>query len=284
MILILTRNPYFYSNIRLREELTNQGIQTQFLNPFSQGFPTPLSQSNFLLIWPRTSGTLFDDTDLDWVSNQQQNHSLSSVNSPQTLKLLRDKKEQFDCLQKNGWPVLPFLPMQGQLEDPQQLTPLSSQGPFLVKTIRGNQGRGQYSLDHFCSLQKFWNTQLKKGDQRYIVQKLIQNFREYRLLMLGTNILATVEKLPPSKGHLRNCGHTTWKSVPPQKDVTDLALSLMKNLELDFAAIEIIEMQGELFILEINGVPGWEEMERISQKNLTQDIVTKLISLKKLTF
>ena len=232
------------------------------------------------LIWPRTTGVLFDDSDLERISRIQGKHNTPCVNPPGALAILRDKGRQFEHLRALGHPVLPFVPMGGLLETPGQVAPLPPGGPFLVKTLRGNRGLGQHRLPDFPSLRAFWNGALERGDQRYLVQERLRDFREFRILLAGDAHLATVEKGPPPSGHLRSKGRAPWRGVHPPPKLLGLARNLMADLSLDFAAVEIVETGGRPFVLEINAIPGWEGMERACRPDLSRAIVDAVASLK----
>lgn len=84
--------------------------------------------------------------------------------------------------------------------------------------------------------------------------------KEYRYHVVGDKVIPTLKydgQTEGKGGYCRN-SKTGWKMTTcrPRRSVTRIALAAVKALGLDFGAVDIIESDGEIYVLEVNTAPA----------------------------
>jgi glutathione synthase/RimK-type ligase-like ATP-grasp enzyme len=98
----------------------------------------------------------------------------------------------------------------------------------------------------------------------YLIE-YIRKKSEYRVHILGENISIVNVKFSqhPKKDPLIRSKANYWKQISYEGEWRDALISLGKNvlrfLNYDFGAVDIIRRRDKLYVLEINSAPGLEE-------------------------
>ncbi len=174
---------------------------------------------------------------------------------------------------------------------------LGSSSNFVVKIRSGSSGGyGVFLAKDRRQLKKKLR-QIWKKDRATAVSKLLKIENEFRVVVLdGVAELVYAKDLAPnwsSKSNnsdelvLRNLAHGAIARVLKKDDIQlsslqDLALRAMAALSLRFASVDIVEVDGELLILEVNqGVMlEYFSQQSLHKKKLAEDLYRKAILAK----
>jgi ribosomal protein S6--L-glutamate ligase len=274
---------------RLKEELEDSNLDVQLLHPFNSSSITAgvsCSQNKFNLILNRISGIRFDDYDLNLQRKLEGPHS-KSINNSNSLKAIRDKTDQLDLLHSLDAPIIPSLYFRGEIEREKlqnNLKKINATDEFIVKTQRGNQGLGVNLLRGNDSLIAFLETFWAMGDQRLIIQPLLRFKKEIRLFMINAEYIAGIEKTITNDGDFRANSKRVKGEVlnikALNKTVSTISKKVMKDLDLFYAGLDFaITESGEVKLLEVNPCPGFEDLEKLTSKNIAKEIISKALSL-----
>jgi ribosomal protein S6--L-glutamate ligase len=135
--------------------------------------------------------------------------------------------------------------------------------PLVVKTLFGSGGVGVAIVDSFASFKSVAQILLDKQIP-FLIQEYIKHEASYRIIVLGDKVLASnVRKKKEGKDFRTNShqGSDTEKYDPSQAEI-DLAFKLAKLTNTTFAAIDYILDGDDIFVLEINGSPGLENIQK----------------------
>jgi RimK family alpha-L-glutamate ligase len=135
--------------------------------------------------------------------------------------------------------------------------------PLIVKTLFGSGGIGVAIVDSFASFKSVAQVLLDKQIP-FLIQEYIEHDSSYRIITLGDKVLASnVRKKKEGKDFRTNShqGSDTEKYDPPEKEI-ELAFSLAKAVGATFAALDYIVKDDEVYVLEINGSPGLENIQK----------------------
>ena len=245
---VVTRNQETYFIKRLTEEVGD----VVFWNPWHSRSVPP---SHNILI--RSPGVYGDDRDLDLVKAC---HGHNIINPVSTHELLRDKPRQFHFLEKKGFHLIPWRTLDGRGDFlPEKI---------LIKPIRGQGGWGIRIMNSG----EFLSWEQETTDRSWIVQPFLENVRELRLFFCGDEEFL-LERKGSVAANFKQGGEARLISLPPA--LSELGEEIRFLTGAFYGAVDLFEVEGQHLILEVNPVPGVEQLEHITGQN----IVRKVLSL-----
>lgn len=264
-LLIITRNNLTYSHRQMLNSARDLGhlVDTMLSNRFS-GLP---EKHNYDLILHRDSGVSYDDIDLticQFFTDQGQ----KVVNSLATTKALRGKDNQFLYFKQNELPHIPTFLSRGQVS-PEELP---ANDEFVLKTIRGNQGRGVMLLNSRDSLLSVMESNQARGDERYIVQPKLSFSHEYRVLIMGDEILGTIEKTC-TDDFRANAKRSETKVAELNGDALNLVQRIQALFPGEFLGIDIGMTSEGPILIELNTTAGFEVFDQLHSTNIARKLL-----------
>lgn len=255
---IVAKNEETYFIKRLSDEATQEII---FFNPWSR---QTLPEASAYLI--RTSGIYGDDQDLEILETISEKKCFNSL---RTLKMFRDKVTQFQFFAQLGIPCIPWCDLRIQLP---QVDPNQS---YLVKPVRGQGGWGIQILEGH-SVEGWMQEQRLKNDLSYVLQPFLQNRNEYRYFFIGDKTI-TLKRLPQKNvmANFTQGGEAELSSL--SVEVETMLKKLIKASGAYYGAIDLFVQGPEVHILELNVVPGIEQLEKVSGENIAKIILGNLV-------
>lgn len=287
-VLVLSDHPELHSSQRLVEEIRKKGLSVDFLNPYTYALELDgsLEKKSHLLGLHRLTGIRHGDYDLS-VAQSLENSGAKICNSIEAFHLLRGKERQALFFARNNFPFIPTYSFRGRpsserLEGIQQFFKRNGfdSDQFVLKTLRGNQGIGVNlvrGLDSLSSLlETFWAIQ----DQDFLIQPFIKIDEEYRIFSIAGKIEGALHRKPASgefrSNSARGEGSALSPTLLPEK-IHSLTHELWKKSKASYAGIDLLKKGEEFLIIEYNLVPGFHQMEQLTQKNIAAKIVEAAI-------
>jgi RimK family alpha-L-glutamate ligase len=154
---------------------------------------------------------------------------------------------------------------------------LSKGNQLVIKPLFGSQGKGVKLLDAKTRLplpkdvfvegvfylQQFINT----GD----------DYHDYRVFVIQQNVVATMRR--SGKSWLNNVAQGALCEPAENADILSIALQAAKILQIDYCGVDIIrDINGDLFVLEVNSIPAWQGLQATTNANIAQMLVDDLLS------
>jgi RimK family alpha-L-glutamate ligase len=140
--------------------------------------------------------------------------------------------------------------------------------PMIIKTLRGTHGIGVMKVDSKSSLTSVAQTLLKE-DMHFMLQEFIEHKQSARIIMIGDQLLAAnMRGQPEGKDEFRTNSHLGSETTKYEPSEEELALGarIVELFGARFCAIDyiILEKDGkkEFIVLEVNGSPGLEAMQK----------------------
>lgn len=277
-IIISGLNPELFTIKRLMLEADKLNHAVSYLNP-SQFVIPPVSKQTTGYYFHRTTGTNYDDFDLI-VTKQHEVSGYLVTNPLLRLALFRSKDTQSIFFNEHNIPGIKTLLYRGQLTDAlkQELSKLSGDQKYILKMSRGNQGIGVNILESFKSLVSVLETFHAMRDQRFLIQPYISHKKEWRVLIIRGEIIACIEKnlsKEDFRGNAKRSNGKLIKRIP--KELENIAQNTFKLSGLDYAGVDLLEADnGEILVLEVNAVPGFEQAEELSGHNIARELLAHL--------
>jgi glutathione synthase/RimK-type ligase-like ATP-grasp enzyme len=262
-ISVLAKNRETYFIQRLTEEVG----EVEFIDPW-EGPRTP--SEDLLLV--RTTSVHGQGEDLEYLRRLPS--SIRIVNSLSGLMALRSKKNQYELFGKLGIPQLPWLDlMTTEISVVMAFLENFPVPRYIIKPHRGQGGWGIRALTMNEVLQWF---QTEK-DKEYVLQPFIHGAIEYRYFFIAQDWSWTLKRGVASGEVAANFQRQgTVRSVDPDPRFHQIVRQLRQEIDLHYGAMDILIIEDELFVLEVNTVPGIEQLEAASGKSVIRLLLNSL--------
>jgi len=110
----------------------------------------------------------------------------------------------------------------------------------------------------------------------YYVQRTVApaGRRNLRVLVVAGEVAGAMERVTDSwRANVARGARP--RAVTLSKDERGLALSASVALEADVAGVDLlVAPDGETFVLEVNGIPGWQALQSVCDEDLTARVVS----------
>ena len=146
---------------------------------------------------------------------------------------------------------------------------------YLVKPIFGSQGKNIFLVNNLNELRK-----IKAIGEVFYLQKFIESqekeFTDIRVLMSNHRIISSMERY--SNHFITNVFQgAKYRQIILKKNIKDLCVKLSKIFKLGYGGIDLKITRNDVFVLEINSVPSWKAMQKISRINISEKLVKDFI-------
>lgn len=259
-LVIIAKNPKTYFIERLIKEV---GERVELFNPWTD-LEMPTGE-NYLV---RTTGVYGNDLDLMMVQSLPQERVINPLES---LKRFRSKSVQYTWFEELDFPVLHWLPLKGTdlltIEKFFRLYPKA-----VVKPLNGQGGWGIEVLT-WATFKSWWKKRQGR-DENYLIQPLVTGARELRCFFIKNSFMVTLERKSKSgiAANFKQQGVALVTELPAE--VQETINRLIDKSGVLYGAIDLFIDDGRPVILELNTVPGIEQLEKVTGFN----IIHKLLS------
>ena len=268
-----------YTTKRLLAEGAKLKRSTTWLNPYETHLNAHLEKNKIGgTYFLRTTGIRYDDFDLV-CAKYYALHNYKIINPLDALSIFRSKEMQAQFFIEHQFNSIPSFMYRGQLTDSiwNALLSLSPSGNYVLKMNKGNQGIGVNLIQGTQSLKSFLETFHAMKDQRFLIQPYLPHKKEWRVFIIKNEIHAIVERTISPNDFRGNAKRSSGKlitkiSVEARKEIE--RVSLLSGLS--YCGIDLILDYDGFKFLEINPVPGFEQVETLSQKNIARELITQL--------
>ena len=215
------------------------------------------------------------------VFGRLRDHGAVMLNTPESMALCNDKLSSQVVLNSAGFRT-PYSVaigsvdlLEGTIEQVEADKMLNF--PMIIKTLRGTHGIGVMKVDSRSSLKSVAQAVMADG-QEVMLQEFIEHKESARLIMLGNKMLAANKrKQPKEKDEFRTNSHLgseTEKYEPPEAEL-EMGKKIVELFGCRFCAIDYIINGDELIVLEVNGSPGLEAIQKDweGERNLPKMVV-----------
>jgi RimK family alpha-L-glutamate ligase len=209
---------------------------------------------------------------LHWIEER----GVPVVNSARTIERSVDKFYTTALLQEAGLPVPETVVCDcadAAMEAIRRM--LASGGEVIVKPIFGSMGHG---LVRIADAELAWRVvrPLEQMRSVFYVQRAIDSGgRDVRLFVVGGRVVGAIERTAPPDDWRTNVARGgIARAIEPSSEWKDYALAAARAVGADYAGVDLLESRtGEVFVLEVNGIPGWKGLQGASAFDVAASIV-----------
>jgi RimK family alpha-L-glutamate ligase len=199
------------------------------------------------------------------------------VNSPRTIERCVDKFYTTALLHDAGLPT-PETIVCEQTDD--ALAAVRTMGECIIKPIFGSLGHGMVRVSEPEVARRVVRT-LEQTRTVFYVQKAIDHGgRDIRVFVVGGKVLGAIERRAPEGEWRTNVaigGSATPFELPDEW--AQVAVRAANTVGADYAGVDLLPSRdGGIFVLEVNGIPGWEGFQKATGIDVAGAIVGQLLA------
>jgi RimK family alpha-L-glutamate ligase len=199
-------------------------------------------------------------------------HGVRCVNSPRAIERTVDKSWAGAVLADAGVPTPPTIVCeryQGAMRAFERLG-----GDVVVKPLFGAMGAGIVRVEDPDVAHRVFRA-LELERTVYYVQRTIASAgrRDLRALVVGGEVAGAMERVSDSwRANIARGARPHAVALTAAEH--DLALAAAAALEADVAGVDLlVTPDGEIVVVEVNGIPGWQALQSVCDEDLTQRVV-----------
>ncbi len=200
-----------------------------------------------------------------------------SANSSAGISRSRDKLRALQLIGNSGvgMPVTGYVHFSRDVE-----SVLKSIGnpPFVIKLLEGTQGRGVVLAETMDAAIGVIET-MKKIDANILVQEFIKESKgeDIRAIVVGDKVVASMKRVA-KPGEFRSNVHLggSVENYQVTKEEEEAAVKASKILKLDVSGVDLVQSDRGPLVLEVNSSPGLEGIEKATNIDVADEIISFL--------
>lgn len=279
---ILSHSEGFYTTRRLLEAAEAAGLQAARIDPtrvtLAVGGGGPLLEDGAALpvpdiVIPRVGATL-TGWGLALLRGLQAAGAWSPV-LPEAMALAQDKLAASQVLRAAELPVLETVAVREAAHITDALSAVGD-GPYVLKLPRGTQGKGVMGASDRAAARAILECLIGEG-HTVLVQPWVamERPRDLRVFVMGGRATAACWR-HAAPGEFRCNVHLGGTTTPAEltPGIAQLAEGAAQAIGLPLCGVDLLERDGHFVVLEVNGSPGIEGLERASGCDLAGAMIS----------
>ncbi|SHI29933.1 ATP-grasp domain-containing protein [Desulfosporosinus lacus] len=226
----------------------------------SDGYRENLRELDALLVRSLPGGSLEQVIYRVDVLHRLEKLGLKVINRAVVLEKTVDKFYTSALLGDAGLPV-PRTVVTESFE--QAMEGVKKMGRVVVKPLFGSLGTGMVLVEDQEVAYRVFRA-LELGRYVYYLQEFLpHNNEDYRLFVVGGEVISTMRRRGETWKTNIACGAVA-EYVEPDPVLSRLALKTAELLGADYLGVDILISNGQPYIIEANGIPGWTGLQSVT--------------------
>jgi len=284
---IITRNENSWASTQLRRALEKRGVAYTCFR-FSEisarvGYKPEAMVSELkipeeldaLIVRPIGRGSLEEIIFRMDLLHTLENLGLYILNPPSAIERCADKYRILTLLEAQGLRVPRTVVTESVEEALKAFHELG--GDVVIKPIFGSRGVGLTRVSDLETAARLFRAITFYHGVIYLQEFLSHGFSDLRAFVIGNRVVASMRRVADS-----------WKTNVSQgarpvplklnKEVERIAVESAKAVGCRVAGVDMLEAQGDIYVVEVNSQPGWQGLQTVTEVDIAQEIVDFLIS------
>jgi RimK family alpha-L-glutamate ligase len=209
---------------------------------------------------------------LHWIEER----GVPVMNSPRAIERSVDKFYTTALLQEAGLPTPETVVCEGMGD---AMAAVRAMGDVIVKPIFGSMGHGMVRVsDPEVAFRVLRSLQQVRA-VFYVQRAVDHGGRDVRVFVVGGTVLGAIERRAPVgewRTNVSGGGSARPFDLPPAW--AELALRAAAAVGADYAGVDLLpSREGAVFVLEVNGIPGWQGLQQATGLDVAGAIVEHLV-------
>jgi RimK family alpha-L-glutamate ligase len=205
---------------------------------------------------------------LHWVEKR----GVPVMNSPRAIERSVDKFYTSALLQEAGLPTPDTLVCESV--DDAMAAALAMQD-VVVKPIFGSMGQGMMRVSNPDIAYRVFRTLEQLRAVFYVQRAVDHGGRDIRVFVVGGRAIGAIERRAPHHDWRTNVARGgSPRLVELPHDWERLAVRASEAVGADYAGVDLLPSRdGEVFVIEVNGIPGWRALQGVAPFDVADAIV-----------
>jgi|CXWL01.1.fsa_nt_gi RimK family alpha-L-glutamate ligase len=200
------------------------------------------------------------------------------MNSPRAIERSVDKFYTTALLEESGLRV----PDTVVCEHPEEaLAATRAMGDVIFKPLFGSMGRGCVRVNDPDTAFRVARAFEELRSVFYVQRTIDHGGRDIRAFVIGGRVFGAIERLAPASGWRTNVARGgIARAVDLPSEWQDIAVRAARAVGADYAGVDLLPSRdGALYVLEVNGIPGWQGLQEATGLHVADAIVEHLSAL-----
>jgi RimK family alpha-L-glutamate ligase len=152
-------------------------------------------------------------------------------------------------------------------------------GDVIVKPLFGSMGLGMTRVaDEDMAFRVFRALDVLRG-VFYLQRTIDHGGADLRAFVIGDRVVGAIERTSPSwRTNISRGGHARAVELPPE--LSALASRAARAVGAEYAGVDLLPARdGTVYVLEVNGIPGWRGLQEATEIDVAGAIVAHLESV-----
>jgi RimK family alpha-L-glutamate ligase len=210
---------------------------------------------------------------LHWLEDR----GIRVMNSPRTIERCVDKFYTSALLREAGLDT-PDTIVCERIDD--AMAAAREMGDVIVKPLFGSMGHGMVRVsDPETAFRVFRALELTRAV--FYVQRVIDHAGcDVRAFVVGDSVIAAIERRARDGGWRTNIAlGGEARSIELSPAWSEMALAAARAVGADYAGVDLLPAtDGRVYVLEVNGIPGWSGVQKATSVDVAGAIVDRLIA------
>ena len=210
---------------------------------------------------------------LHWIEDR----GVTVINSPRAIERAVDKFYTSALLREAGLPTPETVVCERAAD---ALAAVEAFGDAVVKPIFGSMGLGLVRVSDVEVARRVIKP-LEQARAVFYVQRWVEHGgRDLRAFVVGGRVVGAIERLAAAGEWRTNVSlGSRAAAVTLPDEWSALAVRAAAVVGADYAGVDLLPtVDGRVFVLEVNGIPGWEGLQRATGIDVAASLVTLLES------
>ena len=210
---------------------------------------------------------------LHWIEER----GVPVINSPRALERCIDKFYTTALLHEAGLPTPRTVVCETAAE---AVAAVRAMGDAIVKPIFGSLGHGMTRVTDPDVAFRVGQALEQIRAVFYVQRTIDHDGRDVRVFVIGGRVLGAIERRAPAGEWRTNVSRGgSARPIDLPREWEELAIRAAAIVGADYAGIDLLPSRdGQVYVLEVNGVPGWQGLQRATGIDVAGAIVDRAVS------
>jgi ribosomal protein S6--L-glutamate ligase len=209
---------------------------------------------------------------LHWIEER----GVPVINSPRAIERCVDKFYTTALLEQAGLPVPETIACERSAD---AIAAVREMGDAIVKPIFGSLGHGMVRVTNPDVALRVVEPLEQIGSIFYVQRHVDHGGRDVRAFVVGGRVIGAIERTAPAgdwRTNVSRGGSVQPFELPPEW--VQLALRATAAVGADYAGVDLLPSRdGQVFVLEVNGIPGWKGLQQATGVDVAAAIVDHVV-------
>jgi len=203
--------------------------------------------------------------------NAMEEYGLKLINSRESLEIASDKFLTSIYLDRHNIPTPKTIICENSNDALEAFKDLGKD--VVLKPLYGSKGIGITRISDLGFAENVIYTLGQLNEVFYIQEFIKHNNRDIRVLVLGNKAIAGMYRVSNNWKTNIHSG-ATMEPIELTEEIKNLALKAAKITKTEIAGVDIVESENGLLVLEVNSIPGFTALQKVTEINLAEEIVS----------